>query len=95
MMNTHIKTSRKFNSSITKRVIELQAKGYDSDFLIMGDHKLKCLQNNLDFPVDAVNIKVVDQGYDQLTHCFKYVHIIDPGNGDKGVMIADSIVTNN
>jgi hypothetical protein len=91
-MNSQEK-NHKLNAAITKRVIQLHALGYDCDFLIMGQGLL-CIQSNQNFPVDAVLIKVVDQGYDQLTHSFKYVHTIDTNNGEKGVMITDAIFNN-
>ena len=93
-MNNLGKNCRKLNCSLTKRVIELHSKGYDYDFLLLGNQHLLCLQNNSNFKVADVNISVIDQGYDQLSHTFKYVHTIDTGNGERGVLIVEGIFAN-
>ncbi len=93
-MNNRDKNTRKLNFLLTRRVIELHGQGYDHDFLVAGGRHLICLQNNRNFNVEDVNIKVVDQGYDQLSRSFKYVHTIDTGNGERGVLIAEGIFTN-
>lgn len=88
------KNTRKLNYSLTRRVIELHRKGYDYDFLLLADQQLLCLQNNSNFKVADVSISVIDQGYDQLSRTFKYVHTIDTGNGERGVLIAEGIFAN-
>ncbi len=93
-MNTSEKKPRKLNASITQRVIELHANGYEYDFLMLGSHLL-CVQNNQRFPVGAVDIKVVDQCYDKLSRSFKYLHVIETCSGEKGLMIVEAIFTNN
>jgi hypothetical protein len=93
-MNTSGTNHRKLNNGLTKRVIELQAKGYHFDYLISGNKELLCVQNNQAIPLNAVHINVVDQVYDQLSRSFKYVHTIDTGNGERGVMITEAIYTN-
>jgi hypothetical protein len=93
-MNSHEKTTRRVNSSLTKRVIELHGKGYDHDFLAAGKQHLLCLQNNQNFTVNDVNIKVIDQAYDHLTRSFKYIHTIVTCNGERGVLITEGIFTN-
>lgn len=85
--------TRMLNCAITRRVIALQAQGYDHDFLIQGT-QLVCIQNSLGFPLEFVSIKVIDQAYDHLSRRFKYIHIIDTGSGQKGVMVTEAIVTN-
>lgn len=82
------------NGSITKRVIELHNLGYDHDFQITGNRALLCLQNNENFPVDAVRIAVIDQGFDQLTQSYKYIHTIDTDSGERGMLMSDCIFTN-
>jgi hypothetical protein len=94
MMKNHGKNTRKLNFLLTRRVIELHGQGYDHDFLVSAGRHLICLQNNMNFNVEDVNIEVVDQGYDQLSRSFKYVHTIDTGNGERGVLIAEGILTN-
>lgn len=93
-MKNNDKRNRRLNGSITKRVIDLHNKGYHFDFLMLEDRILVCAQNNERLPAHAVQIQVVDQGYDQLTQSFKYIHTIDTGNGDLGVLLMDRIFTN-
>ena len=88
-----LKTSRVVNRSLTYRVIELHKKGYTIDFFVR-NKQLLCLQDNLNFGLGDVYIKVIDKVYDHFTHRFKYIHTIDTCNGEKGVMIIDSIFTN-
>ncbi len=90
-MYKSLKQNRKLNGSITKRVIELHGQGYDHDFQITGNKALLCLQNNKNFPVDAVCITVVDQGFDQLTQSYKYIHTIDTDSGERGMLVTDCI----
>ncbi|WP_374950124.1 hypothetical protein [Mucilaginibacter sp.] len=93
-MNNKSRKSRKLNFNLTRKVIELEDKGYCLDYMVLKG-QLLCVQNNQSIPVEAVHICVVDQGYDQLSSCFKYIHTVDTGNGEKGVMITDAIITNN
>lgn len=58
------------------------------------DRELLCAQNSQAIPLTAVLIHRVEHVYDQLSRSFKYIHTIDTGNGEKGVMIADSEITN-
>jgi len=93
-MNNRDKNTRKLNFLLTRRVIELHGQGYDHDFLVSGGRHLICLQNNKNFNVEDVNIKVVDQGYDQLSHNFKYIHTIDTASGERGMLLTDEIFAN-
>jgi hypothetical protein len=93
-MNNSEKLSRKLNFLLTRRVIELHGQGYDYDFQVLGSRNLICLQSNKNFNLEDLNIKVVDQGYDQLSRSFKYIHTVDTGNGELGVLIAEGIFTN-
>jgi hypothetical protein len=90
-MNSSIRNNRKFNIGLTNRLIELQAKGYHFDYLVLCNGQLLCIQNNQAIPIDAVHINVVDQIYDVISRRFKYVHTIDTGNGEMGVMITEAI----
>jgi hypothetical protein len=85
---------RKLNFSLTRKVIELQAKGYHYDYLVLCNQHLLCAQNNQAIPMGAVHIQVVDQCYDQLSRSFKYIHTVDTGNGEMGVMVTEAICTN-
>ena len=93
-MNSQEKINPKLNNSLTRRVIELHSNGYNYDFLMTGSKHLLCLQNNADFSLGDVYIKVIDQAYDQLTKSFKYIHTIDTCNGEKGVLITELIYSN-
>jgi len=90
-MNSSATNNRKLHVNLTKRLIDLQAKGYHFDYLIMCNGQLLCIQNNQAIPVNAVQIEVVDQLYDRMSRSFKYVHTIDTGNGEMGVMITEVI----
>ncbi|MBD1385927.1 hypothetical protein IDJ75_11600 [Mucilaginibacter rigui] len=78
---------------MTKRLIELQAKGYDHDYLLEGAN-LVCVQDSHSLPLTSAWVKLIDQAYDRLSKTFKYIHSIDTGNGEKGVIIADAIIIN-
>ena len=93
-MNSTESNNRKFNCSLTRKVIELHAKGYHYDFFVLGNRQLLCVQNNHAIPLASVHIEVVDQCYDQLSQSFKYIHTVDTGNGEMGVMVVATIVTN-
>jgi hypothetical protein len=91
-MNVQGKT-RTINAPITRRVIELQAKGYDCDFYII-DSQLVCIQNNQVYPVWAVLVEVIDQVYDYFSRSYKYIHTVDTNQGDKGLIVIEGIITN-
>jgi hypothetical protein len=84
---------RKLNSSLTNKVIELHNTGYDHDFQLQGQQQILCLQDNRLFNFDNVLIRLIDQGYDNLSHSFKYLHTIDTGCGQKGILMAGKIAT--
>ncbi|MDN3546753.1 hypothetical protein [Mucilaginibacter aquaedulcis] len=91
-MNTIIKQPKILNNSFTKRIIALQNSGYDHDFLI-NSNGLLCLQNNHNFPACSISLTVIDQVYDALESCFKYIHLIETCNGEKGILVANCILT--
>ncbi len=85
--------SKKLNSTITARVIDLHSQGYIDDFLPTPDKTFMCLQNSENYAITDLSIKVIDQGFDQLTKSYKYIHTIETINGDKGLLVADFICT--
>jgi len=85
--------SKKLNRTITSRVIDLHGKGYTDDFLPTNEHTFLHIQNSENFTMADLSIKVIDQGFDQLTNSYKYIHTIETVNGDKGLLIADFICT--
>lgn len=92
-MNAVKNTSRKLNNALTQRVIDLHDQGYTNDFLPTPDHKFQCLQDSLDFSVEDLDIKIIDQQFDQLTNSYKYIHTIETINGHKGLLVTDFICT--
>jgi hypothetical protein len=85
--------SKKLNHALTSRVIDLHNQGYTDDFLPSQDQTFVCLQNSENFTADDLSIKVIDQGFDQLTKTYKYIHTIETSNGSKGLLITDFICT--
>lgn len=92
-MNDPAKKPRELNSQLTKTLVELHAKGYHFDFFPLNQRWLLCLQNNRVVLLDTVYIYIVGQVYDQLSRSFKYIHTIDTGDGEQGVMVAEGIYT--
>ncbi len=78
----------KLNNALTSRVIDLHNQGYTDDFLSVKDDFF-CLQNSENFSLADLNIQVIDQGFDQFTKTYKYIHTIETSNGKKGLLIAD------
>lgn len=91
-MNNEIYYKRKLNSLMTKRVIELQAKGFDFDFILLSNNYLMCLQNNYTFSFQSFSIMLVDQVYDDLCESYKYIHAIETSSGERGVLLTDDII---
>ncbi len=85
---------RKRNSLITKRVIELQDKGYLFDFMSLGKQKFVCLQDSVCFQSPDVSIKLIDQVYDHFSNCYKYIHSVETSTGHKGLLLEEGIYAN-
>ncbi|MCX2574394.1 hypothetical protein [Pedobacter sandarakinus] len=88
-MKNSTKAKCRLNVSITKKVIELQEKGYDCDFLVISNENLLCMQTNTLYPMTAVSIKNMENGYDFFSQSYKNLHIIDTGNGERGVLLSE------
>ena len=86
-------TARKLNNALTRRVIDLHDRGYTNDFLPTTDNKFLCIQDSEDFSAGELDIKVIDQQFDQLTKTYKYIHTIETINGSKGLLVIDFICT--
>ncbi|RFZ92419.1 hypothetical protein D0C36_13405 [Mucilaginibacter conchicola] len=71
-------------------VIALHGLGYTEDFLPLNGNTFVCLQNNQNFAIDDLYIRVIDRGFDTITRSYKYIHTIDTPNGEKGLLIADA-----
>jgi hypothetical protein len=87
-----LSSKKTINGSLTRKVIELQSLGYGNDFQILGHREVLCLQDNQYTAIENMQIKVVDQGYDQLSKSFKYIHTIETDCGKRGLLLADRIV---
>ena len=83
------------NAFLTKKIIALHQQGYDQDFRFAGDNLLVCLQTNKYYDLASVTHRLEDQQYDHLSHSFKYLHTIETGSGEKGILLTDGILTLN
>jgi hypothetical protein len=92
VMNSEIYNKRKLNCLMTKRLIELHGKGFDADFILLGNNYLMCLQNSDTFPHQSYSMLLVDQVYDYLSASYKYIYAIEAFTGERGVLLADGIV---
>ena len=79
------------NGSMTQKVIELHDKGYDCDFLLIGNKILVCVQNNNRYPVKDVMVNAVKKAYDKFSHSYKHIHTIETSSGEKGVLLTDRV----
>jgi len=84
--------TKKINSKITRKEIELHIQGYILDFCqLHNERSLLCLQDNMLFPMESLTITLMDQSYDSLQKSYIYIHTIDSDCGYKGLLIADKI----
>jgi hypothetical protein len=82
------------NHALTKTIIELHEKGFTEDFCIADDLTSLCSPHlkSLAFPVFTISI--INQGYDQLTQCYKYLHAIETPCGIKGLLLSSQVFFN-
>jgi hypothetical protein len=82
------------NHLLTKMIIDLHEKGFTEDFCIGDDRTSLCSPHlkSLAFPVFTISI--INQGYDQLTKCYKYVHAIETPCGIKGLLLSSRVFFN-
>ena len=93
-MNNVGQSSRKnirLNHAIARRVIILHDLGYEFDFQIFTHQSVICLQDNNCTATKDLLVKLVDMGYDQLSHSFKYIHTVETTCGKKGLLLAEKI----
>jgi len=90
MKNRTMRHNR-LNVSITKKVIELQERGYDCDFLLLANGNLLCMQTNRKYALNSVSIKMMEHGYDFFSQTYKNVHTIETGNGERGVLLTEQL----
>lgn len=84
-------SKKRLSDALTNRVIDLHDQGYTDDFLSIEDERFLCLQNSEDFSLADLNIKVIDEGFDQLSNTYKYIHTIETTNGEKGLLVTDMV----
>jgi hypothetical protein len=83
------------NAFLTKKIIALHEQGYDQDFKFADDNLLLCVQTDKYYDMAGVTFRLEDQQYDYLSHSFKYLHTIETGSGEKGILLMDGILTLN
>ncbi|WP_131537818.1 hypothetical protein [Pedobacter nototheniae] len=88
-MKNRVVKPKQLNGSLTRTVIELQDRGYDCDFLLLANGNLLCMQNNRNYPLSSVSIQNMDQGFDWFSQSYKHIHIIETGNGERGVLLSE------
>lgn len=79
------------SDSLTKKVIELHDKGYDCDFLLIGDKVILCMQTNRKYPVKEVTVNAIKRAYDDFSHSYKHIHTIETSSGEKGVLLTEDV----
>ena len=78
---------------MTQKIIEMHGKGYELDFQIVEDPSVVCLQDNVAYSLERVQIRVVDQCFDRGSKRFQYIHTIETACGRKGLLVHESIYT--
>jgi hypothetical protein len=80
------------NALLTKKIIALHEQGYEQDFQFAGDDLLICMQTNKYYDLRSVSLRVEDKQYDFLSHSFQYLHTIETGSGEKGILLTAGIM---
>ena len=80
------------NNALTSMVINLHDQGYTDDFLATKDEQLFCIQDCENYSLADLNIRVIDQGFDQFSNSYKYIHTIETCNGSKGLLFTDLVL---
>lgn len=81
--------TEKKNGRITNRVIELQERGFDLDFQLLGGKEVLCIQNNIVFKIDNLEILVLEQAYDQFSHSQMFIHSVETFEGLRGILLSE------
>jgi hypothetical protein len=84
-------STRRIKSSITEKIIEMHHKGYVLDFHVGEDPSIICLQDNVAYSQDKVQIIVIDQCFDRMSKRFQYIHTIETACGRKGLLLNERI----
>ena len=79
--------SLKVNMAITRIVIAFHTQGYIYDFTVTADQQILCIQDEQSFTVDQVKLTLIDQRFDEITSCYKYLHLVETCCGDKGILM--------
>jgi hypothetical protein len=92
-MNRSIYLSQKRNKTnpASNMVINLHQDGYSYDFSMLKDHNFLCIQDNRVFAHEEVRTTYVNEYYDTVAGCYKFVHAVETYCGLKGLLIADKM----
>ncbi|RZJ23644.1 MAG: hypothetical protein EON51_01835 [Acinetobacter sp.] len=80
-------------SKLTEKIIEMHKKGYEYDFKVVDGPRVICLQDNVPFQNERVQICVIAQCFDSIAKQFKYIHTIETACGRKGLLLDDKLFT--
>ncbi|MFC3559072.1 hypothetical protein [Pedobacter jamesrossensis] len=86
-------STRRVKSRMTQKIIEMHNKGYEYDFQIIDGPRIVCLQDNVPFQHERVQICVIDQCFDSVSKQFKYIHTIETSCGRKGLLLDGRLFT--
>lgn len=75
------------NVALANKVIMLHNQGYILDFSVTPDFRLLCMQDEQLFTIDQVAVTLVDQRFDEISSCYKYIHVVETCCGDKGLLM--------
>jgi hypothetical protein len=79
--------SLKVNMAITRIIIAFHTQGYTFDFTVITDQQILCIQDERTYTVDQVNLTLIDQRFDDITSCYKYLHLVETCSGEKGILM--------
>jgi len=88
-----VATAKRIKPAMTQKIIEMHGKGYELDFQIAEDPSVICLQDNVAYSRERVQIRVVDQCFDRVSKRFQYIHTIETACGRKGLLLHERIYT--
>ncbi len=78
---------RGVSTNLTRRVIELHSKGYELDFSVTSDYRIRCNQDDRFFTVDQVSISLIDHQCHPAGSGYQYIHAVETCGGDRGILI--------
>ncbi|MET3981864.1 hypothetical protein ABIB62_004480 [Mucilaginibacter sp. UYP25] len=70
------------NCNIAAKIVELHQNGFKFDFEVLAGYQVFCVQQNSFISLKDISIRVIDQCFDQLSYCDKYVGVVESGYGE-------------